>query len=108
MSNQTDQILTKLREIKERADKAEKAPWHYVHGYGFSFHPSGDGPPTDSTRFVCAARTAVPTLVKIAETAIPSLVMAHDSMDNNFECIPSDPCCACIAIAAILALLENT
>ncbi len=52
-----------LDAIEERANAAKPGPWHYLHGYGFDWHPSGDGPSTPNVVFACRAREDVPALV---------------------------------------------
>ena len=58
----TDKTLD-LDAIEARVNAAKPGPWHYLHGYGFDWHPSGDGPSTPNVVFACRAREDVPALV---------------------------------------------
>lgn len=39
--------------IRAKAEAVPRGKWYYVHGYGFSFHTSMDGPPSEATDYVC-------------------------------------------------------
>lgn len=88
--------------IEERVEKATPGKWAYIHGYGFSFHPSQDGPPTDDTVFVCHSREDIPRLLQALRLACEGLEAAcfcHDEVE--YDCEP------CIRLEAIEKLGEG-
>lgn len=102
--NPTTDILAALDAIDALAAKAEVAPWHYVHGYGFSFHTTGDGSPTPSTRFVCASRDGWPATVAALRVAVEALEAQKCS---NPDCQYGQCGDINAALSAVRALLKG-
>ena len=60
-----DDVIREVRRLDSEATDGGEV--RYAHGYGFSSHPSQDGPATPNTEAICYMRTAAPMLAAEVE-----------------------------------------